>query len=86
MRADFTSYCGGVEDDVDIIPVVWDHVLHQAGHGGHNRGRSDQGSLLRLEQESGNRGGVFNVRVKILPQNTFQARINSLPFLFAFLR
>lgn len=80
------SYCGGVEDDVDIIPVVWDDVLHQAGHGGHNRGRSYQGSLLCLEKESGNvRGGLMCVSQNSAAKH-FPGSNQQLPFLFAFLR
>lgn len=49
-------------------------------------GAAIKAAFFALNRNLGIEEGFFNVRVKILPQNTFQARINSLPFLFAFLR
>lgn len=45
------SYCGGAEDDVHVVSVIRHHVLHQAGHGGHDRWGCYQSSLLGLEEE-----------------------------------
>ena len=44
------TYCCGAEDDIDIITVVRDNVLHETRHV-NNRRWSNEGSLLSLEQE-----------------------------------